>query len=71
MREREGEEKLETCYESTIAEPAPPDDLAHARFCAKVVYFSIRRSFLLPATIFLKLFLKEVFLRLSILQLKC
>ena len=62
---------METCYESKIVEPAPPDDLAHARFCAKVVYFSIRSNFLLPAAIFLKLFFKEVFLRLSILQLKC
>ena len=40
---------METCYESKIV---PPDDLAHARFCAKVVYFSIRRNFLLPAALF-------------------
>ena len=45
-REKEGDEKVETCYES---EPAPPDDLAHAHLCENsyiLVYGGI--SYFLP-----------------------
>ena len=66
-REREGEEKVETCNEEDLA---PPDDHAHAHLFENWISVYGGVSYFLPP-FFLKLFFKEVFLRLSILQLEC